>query len=80
MEHETETEASSMVSVAQGICHFKNWHCEPDTDLNTAVLIQTWDNDNENQSQEWKGTFQKVKNIFLEGQTNLNSEIFLYGA
>ena len=75
MEHETDTEASSMVSLAQGICHFKNsdmtqgtsqfkdnditqgtsqfkdWNFKQGNDVNTAVLIQTWDNDN--QSLEW---------------------------
>jgi len=73
MEYETETEASSMVSVSQGICQFNNWNSNQASPSN-----DDWDSNKTSPSNDnWNSNQKSFSSDVQEKSLNINSSLII---
>jgi hypothetical protein len=73
MEYETETEASSMVSVSQGICQFNNWNSNQASPSN-----DDWDSNKTSPSNgNWNSNQKSFSSDVQEKSLNINSSLII---
>ena len=73
MEYETETEASSMVSVSQGICQFNNWNSNQASPSN-----DDWDSNKTSPSNDnWNSNQKSFSTDVQEKSLNINSSLII---